>query len=435
MNREATEVRDAAEGYYLKAAKPAVPQGYKQTEVGVIPEDWEVAAVRQKGDVLAGKALAINAPGEQRPYLRTKNVFDGRVDTSDVLTMPMTDEQFRQFQVRNGDVLLNEGQSLELVGRCAIYNDEYPEPCAIQNALLRFRARAGVCASFASHLFRYCQQTGIFAKIALQTTSVAHLGSTRFGRLHVAWPTEPEQRTIATALSDVDALLEELDRLIGKKRDLKQAAMQQLLTGQSRLPGFEGEWGTKQLSELADIRSGGTPSTTNSAFWNGGVPWCTPTDITALRGRKYLTETERAISNAGLRASSAEIIPPNSIIMTTRATIGECAINTVPMTTNQGFKNLIPSEVHVEYLYYLMTTQKDRLVQLCGGSTFLEIGKKSLERLEITLAVDPDEQRAIATVLSDMDTEIDALEQRRDKTAELKQAMMQELLTGRIRLV
>ena len=115
--------------------------GYVRTEVGAIPKEWEVRQVRQMGDVITGKALAVNASGRQRPYLRTKNVFDGRVDIGDVLTMPMTDDQFAQFGVRAGDVLLNEGQSLELVGRCAMYRNEFPEPCAIQNALLRFRAR------------------------------------------------------------------------------------------------------------------------------------------------------------------------------------------------------------------------------------------------------------------------------------------------------
>jgi type I restriction enzyme S subunit len=237
-------------------------------------------------------------------------------------------------------------------------------------------------------------------------------------------------------LSDVDALLEGLTRLIAKKRDLKQAAMQQLLTGQTRLPGFHGEWEVKRLGDAGAIRSGGTPSTAKAHFWNGDVAWCTPTDITGLRGRKYLTDTGRTISAAGLRSSSAEVIPPRSLIMTSRATIGECAINLIPMTTNQGFKNIVPfAEVDVEFLYHLMSTQKSGLIALCGGSTFLEIGKKQLRDYEITLPRDQAEQAAIAAVLSDMDTELAALEVRRDKTLALKQAMMQELLTGRTRLV
>ncbi len=401
-----------------------------------LPDGWELCPVGKMGEVVTGKALAKNAPGEQRPYLRTKNVFDGRIDIVDVLTMPMTDAEFEHFKVVVGDVLLNEGQSLELVGRCATYNDEYPRPCAIQNQLVRFRARRGVSGDFASHLFRYCQRTGVFAKIALKTTSIAHLGGKRFENLELPWPTdESEQKAIANALSDVDALLDGLDRLIAKKRDLKQAAMQQLLNGKTRLPGFAGEWITKPLSGTAEIRSGGTPSTARADFWNGYIPWCTPTDITALKGHKYLTATERTISESGLRASSAELIPPYSVIMTSRATIGECAINTLPLATNQGFKNLIPMSVDGEFLFYLMATQKKHLVQLCAGSTFLEIGKKQLDQFEIHLPSDVDEQKTIAKLLADMDAEIDALERRRSKTHNIKIAMMQELLTGKTRLV
>ncbi|MFM2036465.1 MAG: type restriction modification specificity domain protein [Pseudomonadota bacterium] len=401
------------------------------------PDGWSMRAVRDVGDVIAGKALAATAPGRMRPYLRTKNVFDGQIFVDDVLSMPMTEEQFETFRLRDGDVLLNEGQSLELVGRCAIYASEYPAPCAIQNALLRFRAKSNVSALFASYVFRHCQQTGVFARIALQTTSVAHLGVNRFAELKLPWPqTETEQRAIAAALSDVDALIAGLEKLIAKKRDLKQAAMQQLLTGQTRLPGFSGEWGTKLLPELADIRSGGTPSTTDAAAWDGGIAWCTPTDITALAGRKYLIQTERFITEYGLKQSSAEVIPAGSIVMTSRATIGECAINAVPMTTNQGFKNFVPfANVDAEFLYYLLLTQKTRFVGLCSGSTFLEIGKTQLRGFAVSLPLSKAEQTAIATVLSDMDSDLATLESRLTKTRELKQGMMQELLTGRTRLV
>jgi type I restriction enzyme, S subunit len=264
---------------------------FKQTEVGIIPYDWNLCSVGSKGEVLTGKALAVNGPGLQRPYLRTKNVYDGQIDIEDVLTMPISDTLFDHFLIKNNDALLNEGQSLELVGRCAIYQGEYPEPCAIQNQLLRFRAHTGVSAAFASHLFRYCQQTGVFTRIALQTTSIAHLGGERFERMILAWPpTEVEQIAIAKALSNVDALINSLDRLIAKKRDIKQAAMQQLLTGKKRLPGFYDNWETQQLSDLAEIVSGGTPQTGKLTYWHGSIKWCTPTDITNC-STKYLFNT------------------------------------------------------------------------------------------------------------------------------------------------
>jgi type I restriction enzyme, S subunit len=248
--------------------------------------------------------------------------------------------------------------------------------------------------------------------------------------------TNAEQEAIAEALSDADALIESLEQLITKKRLIKQGAIQDLVTGKRRLPGFSGKWERKRLDQLADIRSGGTPSTSQPLFWDGDVLWCTPTDITALDGAKYLTDTNRKLTRLGLSNSSAELIPPKSIVMTSRATIGECAINTMPVSTNQGFKNFVPFEsVDVEFLYYLLVTQKQGFVSLCGGSTFLEIGKGQLTGYEVKIPKDKEEQTAIAVVLSDMDVEISALDAKLIKARQIKQGMMQELLTGQIRLV
>lgn len=122
--------------------------------------------------------------------------------------------------------------------------------------------------------------------------------------------------------------------------------------------------------------------------------------------------------------------------MTSRATIGECAINLLPVTTNQGFKNFIPfNDVDVNFLYYLLLTQKEGFMRLCAGSTFLEIGKAQLASYEVLMPPATEEQTAIATILTDMDIGLAELEVGLAKTRQLRQGMMQELLTGRIRLV
>jgi len=305
------------------------------------------------------------------------------------------------------------------------------QPSCIDNNMAAFTLDGGQLElRFAHHLFEATKLSELVA-----TTALPSLNGKTLSSMQMLVPPRPEQRSIAHALGDVDTLLERLDQLIAKKRDLKQAAMQRLLTGQTRLPGFSGEWEVKRLSEIGDIRSGGTPSTRQPHFWDGDVPWCTPTDITALSGHKYLTTTARNISAAGLQSSSAEVIPARSLIMTSRATIGACAINLTPMTTNQGFKSIVPvAEIDVEFLYYLMTTQESGLVALCGGSTFLEISKKQLSAYEIRLPADRTEQVAISAVLSDIDAELAVLDARRNKTQDIKLAMMQELLTGKTRL-
>jgi len=431
---EEQPVRDGSAAYSVEAEiaiTENVPPGYKRTEAGMLPTDWEASTVGEEFTLQLGKMLdAAKNTGTPKPYIGNRAVQWGRIALEEVATVQMRRSELQRYRIEKGDLLVCEGGE---VGRAAIWEAPISE-CYYQKALHRLRSKRDYNPFLMMSFLDLWASSGGFANFVTQT-SIAHLPKDKLEIVPLPVPPPKEQRAIATALSDADALIESLDRLIAKKRAIKQAAMQQLLTGQTRLPGFTGEWETKRLGDVADIRSGGTPSTAMPAFWNGGVPWCTPTDITALRGRKYLSETERTISDAGLHASSAEKIPPESIIMTTRATIGECAINTVPMTTNQGFKNLVPCNGDTEFLYYLMTTKKNQLVQLCGGSTFLEIGKKQLHGFELMLPQSREEQGTIANVLSDMDTEIEALERRRDKARQIKQGMMQQLLTGRVRLV
>lgn len=405
--------------------------GYKRSDVGVIPDDWDAKPLGEIGDSLIGLTYR---PSEVRKYgtlvLRSSNVQNGALCFDDNVFVD-TDIPDR-IMVRPGDILVCvRNGSRDLIGKSALIDE--------RAVGMTFGAFMAVFRSEHGKLLHHVFQSGIFKKQINE-----HLGATinqitnkSLNSFKVPLPPTDEERTeIANALSDVDALLATLDHVIAKKRDLKQAAMQQLLTGETRLPGFSGEWEVKRLEELAEIRSGGTPSTGEPSFWDGDIPWCTPTDITALNGHKYLRETSRLITPLGLNASSAEMIPAQSVVMTSRATIGECAINAVPLSTNQGFKNFIPFvKTDVDFLYYLLGTQKQGLIALCGGSTFLEIGKTQLAAYEVRLPSTKAEQTAIATVLSEMDAELSVLESRRDKTRNIKQAMMQELLTGKTRLV
>ena len=409
--------------------------GYKRTEVGVIPEEWNVASLSSIADkIMVGIASAATHAYRVKgvPMFRNQNIKAGHLDDSDLLFIaPEYELAFRNKRLRAGDLLtMRTGYP----GVTAIVPPQYDSAQSFTTLITRPKQQEAE-SPYLCHFINSEMGQKFFAQSQIGGAQKNVNAGTLRG-MSVPLPAIPEQRAIAAALSDVDALLGGLERLIAKKRDLKQAAMQQLLTGQTRLPGFSGEWEVKRLDELANIRSGGTPSTTVPQFWDGSIPWCTPTDITALDGRKYLSDTNRMITPQGLKSSSAEMIPAHSIVMTSRATIGECAINTVPVSTNQGFKNFAPFDaMDVEFLYYLLTTQKSGFISLCGGSTFLEIGKTQLAVYQVRLPSTKAEQTAIAAILSDMDAELSALVARREKTRDLKQAMMQELLTGRTRLI
>ena len=192
------------------------------------------------------------------------------------------------------------------------------------------------------------------------------------------------------------------------------------------------EWKVKQLALLGKIFSGGTPSTDKEEYWGGNIMWCTPSDITSLSS-KYINNTKDRITAMGLKSSSAILLPINSIIVCTRATIGTAAITQVELSTNQGFKNIKPEKCNTEWLYYSMILNQPKLQRLGCGSTFLEVSKRDFERLK--LAVPPmEEQRKIVEILGVWDEAIEKQNLLIEKLELRKRALMQRLLTSKTRL-
>ena len=392
--------------------------GYKQTDVGVIPEGWEGCTLGAVVEFLDGQRRPVKSG--DRAKMRGVYPYYGASGIVDYVNVYLFDEEL---------ILLGEDG----------------ENILSRNLPLAFRVSGKIWVNNHAHVMRPSSRVDIgYLTEFLESldysdynsgTAQPKLNKQSCVRLPVVVPPLPEQRAIAAALADADGLIAALEGMISKKRDLKQAAMQHLLTGKTRLPGFSGEWAVKRLGEVAQIIGGGTPKSSVPAYWDGGIQWCTPTDITGTQG-KYLGRTDRTISEDGLKKSAATLLPPGSLLLCTRATLGEVKIAVAPICTNQGFKSLVCHPgVSNEYMYYLLLTMKQALVEKSSGSTFLEISKRDLSALAIKLPSDPAEQTAIAEVLSDMDADLAALEAQAAKARAVKQGMMQELLTGRVRLV
>jgi|GEM_PF-243879 len=187
------------------------------------------------------------------------------------------------------------------------------------------------------------------------------------------------------------------------------------------------DWKISEIADVAEVVGGSTPSTSNEDYWGGGIPWATPTDITALSGNT-ISETEDTITEEGLESTSTHLLPTNSVLMTSRATIGKCAINTVEMATNQGFKNLVPTdEVEPWYLYYRMLDTAAFLNSLGSGSTFDEVSKTEVQSVDIPIPPLP-EQRKIATVLYTVDRAIEKTEEIREQIKRSKKAVAQDII-------
>ena len=252
-----------------------VKPGYKMTEVGVIPEDWDVFRLREVARIRSGVAKnskAFLTDPILVHYLRVANVQDGFLDLAEMSMLKIGRSDVSRYSVLPGDVLMNEGGDLDQLGRGAIWRGQFA-PCVHQNHVFVVRCGASLNPDYLNTWSAGSEARRYFLVAGKQTTNLASINKTALGELPVATPPIAEQHAIATALSDMDALLNGLTRLIAKKRDLKQAAMQQLLTGQSRLPGFHEEWQEKRLGELTSMGSGGTPTSSVPGYYDGDIPW------------------------------------------------------------------------------------------------------------------------------------------------------------------
>lgn len=415
-----------------------VSEGYKQTEAGAVPIDWHTHTVGDMIDFQGGSQpdKSVFSPSKKKGYIRLIQIRDYKTDKFETYIPSVLARRFCD----EDDIMIGRyGPPVFqiLKGITGAYNV----------ALIKAIPHAEIDKTYA---YYYLKQEKLFSfidKLSRRTSGQTGVDLKELRAYPLSLPaTKIEQKAIAKALSDVDALIASFEQLIKKKQLIKQGAMQELLAGKRRLPGFEvkkeykptelGEipedWELKSIGSIATVVGGGTPSTSVSNYWNGDINWFTPTEI----GRdKYVSYSKRKLSEDGLQSSSAQLLPVGTILLTSRAGIGSLAILTLEACTNQGFQSLIANEnVNNEYLYYLMGTLKNVLLSNASGSTFLEITPTKIKNINIALP-SKQEQEAIATILSDMDTELEALETKLEKTKHLKEGMMHELLTGRIRLI
>ncbi|MCY3952709.1 MAG: restriction endonuclease subunit S [bacterium] len=191
-------------------------------------------------------------------------------------------------------------------------------------------------------------------------------------------------------------------------------------------------WQLVRLDDIAEIVGGSTPSRAAKEYWDGSIPWVVPSEITELSGR-YLSSTKESITDVGRKSTGLKILPSNSILLTSRATIGELAINTIPVTTNQGFQNVVVKNgTDLLWLYYLLNSMRHELRRRASGSTFLEISRDSVRSLPILLPT-LEEQRAIAAMLDSVDYVIETGQEEVAQQRELRTALSEALLTGWVR--
>ncbi len=391
----------------------AVPAGYRRTEVGLIPEDWEVRSLEEIADPKQPICYGIVQVGPfvsgGIPVLAIKNLnTDYRTNVHQC--SPGIETPYARSRVRSGDVLISVKGT---AGRVGIVPSHFAGN--ISRDLARIRLSDENVPEFWLQMLQ--------SETAQRELSLATVGTTRLElsigtlkQVRMPRPPSDEQRAIAATLSDVDGLIAALDKLIAKKRAIKQGAMQQSLTGRTRLRGFSGTWQSANLAKLVELSKGAQLNRSRLLadgypVWNGGVTPSGFTDDWNMRGNTI------TVSEGGNSCGFVGFLTEKFWCG------GHC----------YGVENR-DATLDLSFLYQALKFREKAIMALRVGSGLPNIQKERLLGFTIEYPA-ADEQRAIATVLSDMDVEIAALERRRNKTKTIKQGMMQVLLTGQVRLI
>lgn len=425
MNKDA--VAEMSQQYQVETAQKLVPEGYKQTEVGVIPEDWEVLRLEDVAQFSNGVAHEDSIDNSGK-YIVVNSRFistEGRVVKNS--------KECRKPAFEN-DVLLVMSD---------VPNGRAIAKCYLVKTDKKYTVNQRICALTPLRI----HPQYLFYKINRNPFYLAFDDGAKQTNLRrqdvldcpLPIPSKKEQTAIANALSDTDALLSELEKLITKKQAIKTATMQQLLTGRTRLPQFANhpdgskkgykqselgeipeDWEVVKLGEISKINMGQSPSSANYNKSGIGLP--------LVQGNADVLNRKTII-----RTFTSEITKTadeGDLIVSVRAPVGEVAIASFDCCIGRGVCSI---KYPNNYLYHWLIYFESEWERFSKGSTFDSINSNELKNIQLVIPI-TSEQTAIATILSDMDAEIQALEHRLNKTRQIKQGMMQELLTGKTRL-
>ncbi len=332
-------------------------------------------------------------------------------------------QRLSQYLIQEGDIVFSRVGSVDRSALVSKGEDGW----LFSGRLLRVRPKkCDVYSSYLNYFFHTRKFRHHMKSIAVGGT-MPSINTSILSNVIIHLPSLDQQKAIASLLEKWDTAIEKTEALIEAKEKRFKWLLKTLISDQQDNP----EWQQVKLTEVGVIHSGGTPSTRDSSYWNGDIPWLTPSEVTRL-SEKYINSTERHITQKGL--SRTTLLPENCLIICTRATIGNCCINTVPMAINQGFKCIQPCRRYsVTFLYYAFLLLKTRLIRLSCGNTFGEVSKKDFANILISV---PSlfEQKTIAAHLDTAQEEIYLLNQLTEQYRTQKRGLMQKLLTGEWRI-
>lgn len=411
-----------------------------------IPEEWERVTLIEKCESkpkYGANVSAIEKNPELPRYIRITDLNDdGSLRDEEWKSIP--EEDAKDYILNENDILF--ARTGATVGKTFLYQKTHGR-CAFAGYLIRFKPEDKKLEP--KFLFYWTHSKYYWSWLSsIKTQGVQpNVNAEQYSDMPLLCPPLPEQQKISEIISRVDQLIISTQNVIEQTRLLKRGIMQKLLSkgiGHKKFKKIKwlfgkeleipDEWNIKKIEEIGEIVSGGTPDSTNKNYWSGEILWAIPTDITKIKSN-FIEDTERKITKQGLDNSSAKLLPVGAILITSRATIGECVITLKQISTNQGFQNLICNKNFDNFfIYYLIKYYQNNFLRVSQGTTFLEISKTEIKKILLPVPNSKDEQQKIATILSNIDSQITTQSQYKEKLERLKISLMQKLLTGEVRV-
>ena len=387
------------------------------------------------GGMQNGVFYEVSRKGSGIPLINVGDMYTQVPITSNSLGLfDATDEEIKRFAVNDGDLFFTRSSIVPSgIAFCNWYNKTNSKPVVFDSHVIRFKTDTNKVVSMFLYLQCVSQKARKFFIANAKTATMTTIDQAVLGKCPIDLPPLSEQCAIAAALSDTDAYIAALEKLIAKKRNIKQGAMQELLTGKRRLPGFSGEWVEKTLDEIG-IFNKGCQLLKNDIIPNGKYA-CIHYGELFTKYKEVITHCFSRTSIASCAVSKKDdILFPASDVTPTG--LGRCSSLMIDNVILGGdiiyFRH--GKEYFSPFLSYAINHNRTAIITLVTGTTVNHISSFQLKTT--SLSIPPfEKQIAIATILSDMDAEIDALTAKLNKAKHIKQGMMSELLTGRIRLL
>ena len=407
-----------------------VPKGYKKTKTDIVPADWKESPIGKYIREYNEKTTIPNqypvlTSARTGLMLQTDYYSNRQVTTEDNVGYNILPYGYITFRSRSDDgrFRFNENRIIER----GIISYFYPV----------FSFSEEVCHEYVLYLLNFSIYRRMYPYA--EGTAQQVLSLKKLGQLKYSLPLVAEQKKIAEILSTQDRAIELQGRKIEELKRFKQGCLERMFprkgqkVPEKRFPGFTDDWEQRKLGDIADIVGGGTPSTGNQSYWDGDIDWYAPAEIA---DQIYANSSQKKITGLGYENSSAKMLPPGTVLFTSRAGIGKTAILTRKGCTNQGFQSIVPHRGELDsYFIFSRTEELKRYGELVGaGSTFVEVSGKQMAVMELMMPPTMREQQTIGGFFQQLDNLITLHQRKLEEMRKQKKALMQLLLTGIVRV-